>query len=108
VQYAHLGQEMSPLATARRGRSLWLRVGLAASAALALAVLTGVLELPSVGALLADLSDALGAWAYALVPALAFFETAAFLELVVRASARASATAASTSARPSTGPDVAR
>lgn len=41
---------MSPLATARRGRSVWLRVGLAATAALALAVLTSVLELPSVGA----------------------------------------------------------
>jgi hypothetical protein len=43
------GQAMSPLATARRGRSVWLRVGLAATAALALAVLTAVLELPSVG-----------------------------------------------------------
>jgi Na+-translocating ferredoxin:NAD+ oxidoreductase RnfE subunit len=74
---------MSPLATARRGRSVWLRVGLAATAALALAVLTAALELPSVGALLADLSDALGTWAYVLVPALAFFETAAFLGLLV-------------------------
>lgn len=74
---------MSPLSAARRGRSVWLRVGLAAAAAVALAVLTGVLELPSVGALLADLSDALGTWAYVLVPALAFFETAAFLGLVV-------------------------
>jgi membrane-associated protein len=62
---------------------LWLRVGLAATAAVALAVVTGVLELPSVGAFLADLSDALGIWAYVLVPALAFFETAAFLGLVV-------------------------
>jgi hypothetical protein len=39
---------------------VWVRVGLAATAALASAVLTGVLELPSVGTLLADLSDTLG------------------------------------------------
>jgi hypothetical protein len=57
---------------------VWLRAGLAATAAVTLAVLTGVLELPSVGALLADLSDALGTWAYVLVPALAFFEVPAW------------------------------
>jgi membrane-associated protein len=50
---------------------------------LTVAVLTGVVELPSVGEALEGLSDSLGAWAYLLVPVLAFLETGAFVGLVV-------------------------
>jgi membrane-associated protein len=45
-------------------------------------VLTGVVELPDFPKLLRDLSDTLGAWTYALVGALAFLETGAFVGLV--------------------------
>lgn len=59
-------------------------LALAAVAALgAIAVLTGVIELPDVGGLVEDLVGSLGAWAYLLVPALAFLETGAFVGLVV-------------------------
>ncbi len=47
------------------------------------AVLTGVVELPSIGGMLEGLSSSLGAWAYLLVPALAFLETGAFIGLAV-------------------------
>jgi membrane-associated protein len=45
-------------------------------------VLGGVIELPDFPKLLRDLSDTLGAWTYALVGALAFLETGAFVGLV--------------------------
>jgi membrane protein DedA with SNARE-associated domain len=45
-------------------------------------VLAGVVELPDFPKLLRDLSDRLGAWTYALVGALAFLETGAFVGLV--------------------------
>jgi membrane protein DedA with SNARE-associated domain len=54
---------------------------LVAAAAYAL-VLTGVVELPDFPKLLRDLSDTLGAWTYALVGALAFLETGAFVGLI--------------------------
>jgi membrane-associated protein len=45
-------------------------------------VLAGVVELPDFPKLLRDLSDTLGAWTYALVGALAFLETGAFVGLI--------------------------
>jgi membrane-associated protein len=45
-------------------------------------VLTGVVELPDFPKILQDLADALGAWTYALVGALAFLETGAFVGLI--------------------------
>lgn len=56
-----------------------LLVGIAAG----VAVLTGLVELPSIGGLIEGVSASLGAWAYGLVPALAFLETGAFIGLVV-------------------------
>ncbi len=57
---------------------------LAAAVALAALVLTasGTVELPDLEQALSDLSDALGAWTYALVGGLAFLETGAFVGLV--------------------------
>jgi membrane protein DedA with SNARE-associated domain len=57
---------------------------LAAVVALAAIVLTatGTVELPDLEKALSDLSDALGAWTYALVGGLAFLETGAFIGLV--------------------------
>lgn len=55
----------------------------AAGTLAAAAVLTGLVDLPDVGAVLEGLSASLGAWAYLLVPALAFLETGAFVGLVV-------------------------
>lgn len=45
-------------------------------------VIAGVVEPPDLEAVLTDLSDTLGAWTYALVGALAFLETGAFVGLV--------------------------
>ena len=45
-------------------------------------VTAGVVRLPDLEGLLTDLSDTLGAWTYALVAALAFLETGAFVGLV--------------------------
>jgi membrane protein DedA with SNARE-associated domain len=59
------------------------RLAVALVAVVTVLVVTGVIALPSVGDLLADLSDTLGAWTYLVVPALAFLETAAFLGLLV-------------------------
>jgi membrane protein DedA with SNARE-associated domain len=56
-------------------------IAVVAAAAYAL-VLAGVLELPDFPKLLRDLSDTLGAWTYALVGALAFLETGAFVGLI--------------------------
>jgi membrane-associated protein len=58
-----------------------LVVGIVAAAALA-ALTTGLVELPDVDGLLTDLSDTLGPWTYALVAALAFLETGAFVGLI--------------------------
>jgi membrane-associated protein len=45
-------------------------------------VLGGVVELPDFPKILQDLSDTLGSWTYALVGALAFLETGAFVGLI--------------------------
>jgi membrane protein DedA with SNARE-associated domain len=45
-------------------------------------VLAGVVELPDFPKLLQDLADTLGTWTYALVGALAFLETGAFVGLI--------------------------
>jgi membrane-associated protein len=77
---------MSAPASARRhpSRRPALAVVLAGVAGLlTVAVLTGVVELPSVGDALEGLSGSLGAWAYLLVPGLAFLETGAFVGLLV-------------------------
>ncbi len=73
----------SPRPGRLRDQPGWLRLGLATGVVLAGLILTGVIPFPSLSGLLTDLSDTLGAWTYLLVPALAFFETAAFLGLVV-------------------------
>jgi membrane-associated protein len=55
--------------------------GLLAAAAFA-AVTAGVVQPPDLEAALTDLSDTLGTWTYALVAALAFLETGAFVGLI--------------------------
>jgi membrane protein DedA with SNARE-associated domain len=69
-----------PAAPARVPRGL-LVVGVLAAAAFAL-VTAGVVRLPDLEGFLTDLSDTLGPWTYALVAALAFLETGAFVGLV--------------------------
>ena len=69
-----------PAPPARVPRGL-LVVGVLAAAAFAL-VTAGVVRLPDVEGFLTDLSDTLGPWTYALVAALAFLETGAFVGLV--------------------------
>ena len=57
--------------------------GVAALAAVAFAlVATGVVDPPDLNAALTDLSETLGPWTYALVAALAFLETGAFVGLI--------------------------
>jgi membrane-associated protein len=58
-----------------------LAVAVVAAGALALTV-GGVVRLPDLDGALTDLSDTLGAWTYALVAALAFLETGAFVGLI--------------------------
>jgi len=58
-----------------------LATGMLAAAAL-VAVVTGLVELPDLEGALTDLSDTLGVWTYALVAALAFLETGAFVGLI--------------------------
>jgi membrane-associated protein len=55
--------------------------GVLAAAALA-AVVSGAVRLPDLEGALTDLSDTLGPWTYALVAALAFAETGAFIGLL--------------------------
>lgn len=55
--------------------------GVIAAAAFA-AVIGGVVQPPDLESLLADLSETLGGWTYALVAGLAFLETGAFVGLV--------------------------
>ena len=70
------------VATATRlPRGALLGVGAVAAAAFA-AVTAGVVELPDLEGALTDLSETLGTWTYALVAALAFLETGAFVGLV--------------------------
>jgi membrane protein DedA with SNARE-associated domain len=58
-------------------------LALAAAAAVLFALTaSGVIELPDLEQALTDLSDTLGRWTYALVGALAFLETGAFVGLV--------------------------
>jgi membrane-associated protein len=67
----------------RQGPPVRLLAGAALIAAVGYGlVLSGVVELPDFPELLRDLSDTLGAWTYALVGALAFLETGAFIGLV--------------------------
>ena len=65
----------------RRARLVLLAGGLLAAATLA-AVVSGVVRLPDLEGALTDLSDTLGPWTYALVAALAFAETGAFIGLL--------------------------
>jgi membrane-associated protein len=65
----------------RRVRAALLGGGLLAAAALA-ALATGVVRMPDLEGALTDLSETLGPWTYALVAALAFLETGAFVGLV--------------------------
>ena len=68
-------------APSRRTRIALLGGGLLAAAALA-ALFAGVVRLPDLEGALTDLSETLGPWTYALVAALAFLETGAFVGLV--------------------------
>jgi membrane-associated protein len=70
-------------AQARRGPPIKVLVAAAVVAAVAYGlVLTDVVGLPDFPRLLRDLSDTLGLWTYALVGALAFLETGAFVGLI--------------------------
>jgi membrane-associated protein len=62
-------------------RGVLLATGVLAAAAFA-AVTAGVVQLPDLERVLTDVSDTLGPWTYALVAALAFLETGAFVGLV--------------------------
>ena len=73
---------MSTARAALRSAAWWQLALLAGAAGLLAAVATGQVTLPDTNQLLTDLSDSLGAWTYALVAALAFLETAAFVGLV--------------------------
>jgi membrane-associated protein len=68
-------------APSRASRGAILALGVLAAAALA-AFAAGVVRPPDLEGALTDLSDTLGAWTYALVAALAFLETGAFVGLV--------------------------
>ena len=74
-----MGSLASPRARARFG----LAVAAAAGTLLALALVLGAIETPDVADALSDAADSLGAWTYVLVPMLAFFETGAFVGLLV-------------------------
>ena len=65
----------------RRPPAALLAIALAAAIGLALTT-AGVIELPDLEKALTDLSETLGAWTYAMVGALAFLETGAFVGLV--------------------------
>src|SRR4051812_33884324 len=69
-----------PAAPARLTRRL-LALGVLGAVGFAL-VTAGVVRLPDLEGALTDLSDTLGPWTYALVAALAFLETGAFVGLV--------------------------
>jgi membrane-associated protein len=65
----------------RRTRLLLVAVGVTAAAALA-AFASGAVAMPDIEGALTDLSETLGPWTYALVAALAFAETGAFIGLL--------------------------
>jgi membrane-associated protein len=65
----------------RRPPAALLAVAALAAVGFALTA-SGVVELPDLDQALTDLSDTLGAWTYALVGALAFLETGAFVGLI--------------------------
>ena len=69
-----------PAAPARVPRRL-LALGVLGAVGFAL-VTAGVVRLPDIEGVLTDLADTLGPWTYALVAALAFLETGAFVGLV--------------------------
>jgi membrane-associated protein len=68
-------------APSRASRGAIIAIGVLAAAALA-AFAAGVVRPPDLEGALTDLSDTLGPWTYALVAALAFLETGAFVGLV--------------------------
>jgi membrane-associated protein len=68
-------------ATSRLSRGAILAGGILAAAVLA-AFAAGIVRPPDLEGALTDLSNTLGAWTYALVAALAFLETGAFVGLV--------------------------
>ena len=68
-------------APSRASRGAILAIGVLAAAALA-AFAAGLVRPPDLEGALTDLSDTLGPWTYALVAALAFLETGAFVGLV--------------------------
>ena len=65
----------------RRPPAVLLAIAVAAAVGFALTT-GGVIRLPDLEAALTDLSDTLGTWTYALVGALAFLETGAFVGLI--------------------------
>ena len=65
----------------RRPPAVLVAVAAVAAAGFA-AVTAGLVQLPDLDAALTDLADALGPWTYALVGALAFLETGAFVGLI--------------------------
>ena len=65
----------------RRPPAVLLAIAVAAAVGFALTT-AGVIRLPDLEAALTDLSDTLGTWTYALVGALAFLETGAFVGLI--------------------------
>ena len=67
--------------TSPRAKAAVVATGPAAAAALVL-LATGTVPAPDVQGWLTELADALGAWTYALVAALAFLETGAFVGLI--------------------------
>lgn len=72
----------TPTAVASRlHRRALLAIGVLAAVAFA-AVTAGLVQPPDLEGALSDLSDRLGTWTYALVAALAFLETGAFVGLV--------------------------
>ncbi len=75
---------MIPSQAPQRPAARWaIASSSAAVGLLALAVALGAIETPNAAEILSDAADSLGAWTYAIVPALAFLETAAFVGLVV-------------------------
>ena len=71
----------APAAPRNGHRPALLGIGLAGAALFAL-VQAGVVAPPDLEGALTDLSDSLGPWTYALVAALAFLETGAFVGLI--------------------------
>ncbi len=78
-----LAEDPGPAEEPAGGPPIKLLIAVAVVAGVAYGlVLAGVVELPDFPKLLRDLSDTLGVWTYALVGALAFLETGAFVGLV--------------------------